>query len=60
MVIDVVMVMDSLDAEVVAGEGEQVDEGPEDGGDEEGGPPGGEQAQGKVLNPEYCSSVIIN
>ena len=51
--------MGSLDTEVVAGEGEQVDEGPEDEGDEEGRWPGGEQAQGKVFNPAQCFSLTF-
>ena len=43
---------DLLFAEVIAGEGEGVDEDPEQGGDAQGKPQGGEKVQGKVLDPD--------
>ena len=41
-----------LFAEVIAGEGEGVDEDPEQGGDAQGQRPGGEEVQWKVLDPD--------
>ena len=43
---------DLLFAEVIAGEGEGVDEDPEQGGDAQGQRPGGEEVQWKVLDPD--------
>ena len=43
---------DLLLAEVIAGEGEDVDEDPEQGGDAQRQRPGGEKVQGKVLDPD--------
>ena len=43
---------DLLLAEVIAGEGKDVDEDPDQGGDAQGQPPGGEKVQGKVLDPD--------
>ena len=43
---------DLLFAEVIAGEGEDVDEDPEQGGDAHWQRPGGEKVQWKVLDPD--------
>ena len=49
---DTLLSRDLLLAEVIAGEGEDVDKDPEQGGDAQGQPPGGEKVQWKVLDPE--------
>ena len=49
---DTLLSRDLLLAEVIAGEGEDVDEDPEQGGDAQGQRPGGEKVQGKVLDPD--------
>ena len=49
---DTLLSTDLLLAEVIAGEGEGVDEEPEQGGDAQGQTPGGEKVQGKVLDPD--------
>ena len=49
---DTLLSTDLLLAEVIAREGEDVDEEPEQGGDAQGQTPGGEEVQGKVLDPD--------
>ena len=49
---DTLLSRDLLLAEVIAGEGEDVDEDPEQGGDAQGQRPGGEEVQWKVLDPD--------
>ena len=49
---DTLLSTDLLLAEVIAREGEDVDEEPEQGGDAQGQTPGGEKVQGKVLDPD--------
>ena len=49
---DTLLSTDLLLAEVIAGEGEDVDEDPEQGGDAQGQRPGGEKVQRKVLDPD--------
>ena len=49
---DTLLSRDLLLAEVIAGEGEDVDEDPEQGRDAQGQRPGGEKVQGKVLDPD--------